>query len=90
MSLKVLADMYRLTEGRVLLVGVGGVESGQDAYDKIRAGASFVQLYSALVYDGPWLVHRVKRELAELLERDGFDSVAEAVGADCRVDVKGR
>jgi dihydroorotate dehydrogenase len=84
MSTQVLADMYRLTGGRIMLVGVGGVESGQDAYDKIRAGASFVQLYSALVYDGPWLVHHVKRELAALLERDGYDCVADAVGADHR------
>lgn len=84
MSTRVLADMYRLTGGKVMLVGVGGVESGQDAYDKIRAGASFVQLYSALVYDGPWLVYRVKQELTALLERDGYETVADAVGADHR------
>lgn len=82
MSTRVLADMYRLTGGQVMLVGVGGVESGQDAYDKIRAGAHFVQLYSALVFNGPWLVYRVKQELDALLERDGYDSPADAVGAD--------
>jgi dihydroorotate dehydrogenase len=74
--------MYRLTEGRLPLIGVGGVESGATAYAKIRAGASLVQLYSALVYEGPGLVGRIARELAALLRRDGFASLAEAVGAD--------
>lgn len=83
-STRVLADMYRLTEGRLPIVGVGGVSSGGDAYAKIRAGASLVQLYTALVYEGPGLVGRIKRELASLLKRDGFASVAAAVGADHR------
>jgi len=81
LSTKVLADFYRLTQGRLALIGVGGVSSGQDAYRKIRAGASAVQLYTALVYGGPGLIGRIKRELAGCLRRDGFGSVAEAVGA---------
>jgi dihydroorotate dehydrogenase len=81
-STELLAEMYRLTAGRLPLVGVGGVEDGATAYAKIRAGASLVQLYSALVYEGPGLIVRIKRELAELLRRDGFDHVAQAVGAD--------
>ena len=60
------------------------MSSGGDAYAKIRAGASLVQLYTALVYEGPGLVGRIKRELASLLQRDGFASVAAAVGADHR------
>ncbi len=80
----VLRDLYRLTEGRLPLVGVGGVASGADAYRKIRAGASLVQLYTALIYQGPALVMRIKTELARLLREDGFDSVAAAVGADHR------
>jgi len=83
-STECLRDMYRLTKGKLLLVGVGGVASGEDAYRKIRAGASLVQLYTALAFKGPGLVPRIKRELAELLERDGFASVEEAVGADHR------
>nr|WP_299559592.1 quinone-dependent dihydroorotate dehydrogenase [Enterovirga sp.] len=79
-----LADLYRLTRGAIPLVGCGGVASGADAYAKIRAGASLVQLYSALVYEGPGLPNRVRRELAALLRRDGFSSVGEAVGADHR------
>lgn len=80
LSTQVLADMYRLTEGRLPLIGCGGVSSGQGAYEKILAGASLVQLYTALVFQGPGMVPRIKRELAELLRRDGFSSVAEAVG----------
>jgi dihydroorotate dehydrogenase len=81
-STALLVEMYRLTEGRIPLVGVGGVASAADAYAKIRAGASLVQLYTALIFAGPALVHDIKRGLAELLRRDGFASVADAVGAD--------
>ncbi|HEY4471308.1 MAG TPA: quinone-dependent dihydroorotate dehydrogenase [Stellaceae bacterium] len=81
-STALLADMYRLTEGRVALIGVGGVGSAEDAYAKIRAGASLVQLYTALVFGGPALVGEIKTGLAALLRRDGFAAVAEAVGAD--------
>lgn len=83
-STRLLAEMYRLTQGRLPLVGVGGVASGSDAYAKIRAGASLVQLYSALVFEGPGLVQRIKRELAQCLRRDGFSSLSQAVGAASR------
>jgi dihydroorotate dehydrogenase len=81
-STALLAEMFRLTEGRVPLIGVGGVASAEDAYAKIRAGASLVQLYTALVFAGPGLLGRIKAGLAALLRRDGFASVTEAVGAD--------
>jgi dihydroorotate dehydrogenase len=81
-STRVLGEFYRLTAGRMPLIGVGGVASGADAYAKIRAGASLVQLYSALVFHGPALVRRIKDELALLLKRDGFASVTEAIGVD--------
>ncbi len=84
LSTQVLSDLYRLTEGRLPLVGVGGVASAADAYAKIRAGASLVQLYTALVYDGPGLIPRLARELADLIRRDGFAHISEAVGADHR------
>ena len=83
-STSVLREIYALTGGKLPIVGVGGVATGEDAYAKIRAGASLVQLYSAMVYAGPAVVHRIRRELAELLRRDGFRSVAEAVGVDHR------
>jgi dihydroorotate dehydrogenase len=81
-ALETLATIYRLTAGRLPIVGVGGVAGGADAYARIRAGASLVQLYTALVYHGPGLPSRIGRDLARLLRRDGFLSVARAVGAD--------
>jgi dihydroorotate dehydrogenase len=79
-STALLADMYRLTQGRLPLIGVGGITSAADAYAKIRAGASLVQLYTALIFAGPDLVNQIKTGLADLLRSDGFASIAEAVG----------
>ena len=79
-----LAKMYVATGGKIPIIGCGGVASGADAYAKIRAGASLVQMYSSLVFHGPELVLRVKRKLGAFLRADGFKSVAEAVGADHR------
>ena len=81
MALERLRDFRAATGGALPLIAAGGIASGADAYRRIRAGASLVQLYSALVYEGPGLVRRIARELAALLERDGFTHVAEAVGA---------
>jgi dihydroorotate dehydrogenase len=80
-STAVLARMYRLTDGRLPLVGVGGISSGADAYEKVRQGASLLQLYTAFVYEGPGLIARIKRELAAHLRADGFRRLAEAVGS---------
>jgi len=82
LSTGVLREVYRLTQGKLPLIGVGGIASAAEAYAKIRAGASLVQLYSALIYQGPFLARRINRELAALLRRDGFGNVGEAVGAD--------
>ncbi|KAK7068207.1 hypothetical protein SK128_005997, partial [Halocaridina rubra] len=64
------------------IIGVGGISTGQDAYEKIRAGASLIQLYTALIYHGPPLVKKITEDLEELLRKDGFSNVKEAVGAD--------
>jgi dihydroorotate dehydrogenase len=82
LSTRVLAETYRLTGGRLPLIGVGGIASAEDAYAKIRAGASLIQLYTALIYQGPRLVRDIRRGLPALLQRDGFATLAEAVGAD--------
>lgn len=82
LSTEILSRLYRLTDGKIPLVGVGGISTGEDAYAKIRAGASLVQLYSALVYHGPGLVRQIKEDLANCLKRDGYSSVDQAVGAD--------
>jgi len=79
---EMVRHVYRATEGRVPIVGVGGVFDGAGAYAKIRAGASLVQVYTGLIYRGPGIVRRITRELLALLERDGYRTIDEAVGAD--------
>ena len=81
-STRQLSRMYAMTRGQVPLVGVGGVFTAEDAYAKIRAGASLVQIYTALVYKGTGVVERIHAGLARLLERDGFAHVRDAVGKD--------
>lgn len=84
LATSVLQKTYRLAGGKIPLIGVGGVSDARTAYAKIRAGASLVQLYSALVYQGPDLAVRIARQLPSLLKADGYAHVSEAVGADCR------
>nr|WP_205912004.1 quinone-dependent dihydroorotate dehydrogenase [Rhodobacter sp. SGA-6-6] len=81
-STRVLARLSQLTEGKLPLIGVGGIFSAEEAYAKIRAGASAVQLYTAMVYQGLSLAARIAKGLDGLLARDGFATVAEAVGTD--------
>jgi dihydroorotate dehydrogenase len=76
-----LRQMRKRLPPNILLIGVGGISSGADAYEKIRAGASLVQLYTGLVYEGPGLVARIKRDLLACLARDGFATVTDAIGA---------
>lgn len=80
-STETLSAMYKLVGHRIPLIGVGGVSSGETAYAKICAGASLVQLYTALIYEGPGLVRRILRDLAALLEQDGFETISDAVGS---------
>jgi dihydroorotate dehydrogenase len=79
-----MRDFRRATGGALPLIGVGGIATADDAYARIRAGASLVQLYSALVYEGPALAHRINQGLALLLKRDGLANIADAVGVDVR------
>ena len=81
-STRMLKQMAIHTRRQIPLVGAGGISSAQDAYVKIRHGASLVQLYTALIYEGPWLVRRMTQDLSALLARDGFATIADAVGAD--------
>ncbi|MFZ1991563.1 MAG: quinone-dependent dihydroorotate dehydrogenase [Alphaproteobacteria bacterium] len=80
-STDMLAEVRRQAGNRLILIGVGGVGSARDAYEKILAGASLVQLYTGLVYQGPGLIRRIKHGLAELLKADGFATISAAVGA---------
>ena len=74
--------LYRTTEGRVPIIGVGGIDSAEAAYARVRAGASLVQVYTGLVYQGPGLVGAIHRGLVRLLDRDGIATLSDAVGLD--------
>lgn len=80
-STEVLRKFARKLFGKVDLIGVGGISSGADAYEKIKAGAHAVQLYSALVYKGPQLAYEINKDLVKRLEADGFGSISEAAGS---------
>lgn len=77
-----LHDFRKATGGALPLIGVGGIATAEHAWARIRAGASLVQLYSAMVYEGPGIARRIVRELEALMRRDGFGSIAEAVGSE--------
>ena len=82
LALQRLRDFRTASGGAIPLIGVGGIATAEDAWARIRAGASLVQLYSAMVYEGPGLARRINRGLVRLMDRDGFSSVAEAVGSE--------
>ena len=75
-----LKKMYSLTNGQITLIGVGGVSSGHECYEKIKAGASLVQLYTALVYQGPKIINKILKELDTLILIDGYKNVSDAIG----------
>jgi len=79
---KMLRRVYEMTKGEVLLIGVGGINSAESAYERIKAGASLVQVYTGLIYEGPALAKRINSGLVELLKHDGFDNISEAVGTE--------
>jgi len=81
---QVIGRIYQRARGRLEIIGVGGIFTAAHAYEKIRAGATAVQLYTGFIYEGPAVVARILRELRQRLERDGFGSVRDAVGADHR------
>ena len=74
--------LYERTEGSMVIIGVGGIRDGESAYRKIRAGASLLQVYTALIYQGPGVIQRIKQELVDRLKADGFNRIVDAVGAD--------
>lgn len=83
-STEVIRNFYRLTGGKLTIIGVGGVSNGKHAYEKIRAGASLVQIYTGFVYRGPETAHAVCRELLAYMRRDGLSNISRAIGADHR------
>jgi len=84
LSTETLRDFYKLTRGKIPLIGAGGISSAADAYVKIRAGATLVQLYTALIYRGFRVVREIEEGLLTLLKQDGFTHISEAVGVDAK------
>lgn len=79
-SNKILKKMYNLTNGQIILIGVGGISSGSDCYEKIKSGASLIQLYSALTFSGPSLISKIKKELVDLIKTDGYNNISDLIG----------
>ncbi|MCR8643906.1 quinone-dependent dihydroorotate dehydrogenase [Paenibacillus sp. N1-5-1-14] len=80
-STEVIRKIYELTEGKLPIIGSGGVFNAQDAYDKIKAGASLVEIYTSLIYEGPGVVKKINEGLRELLKQDGYTHISQAIGA---------
>jgi Dihydroorotate dehydrogenase len=76
----ILKKMYSLTNGQIPLIGVGGISNGHECYEKIKAGASLVQLYTSLVFQGPKLIDNIIRELNGLILTDGYKNISEVIG----------
>ncbi|CAJ1330226.1 unnamed protein product, partial [Effrenium voratum] len=83
-SLAAIKAAYVATGGRLPIIGVGGTDSAEAAYEKIRAGASLVEVYTGLVYKGPGLLQDVHAGLRRFMERDGFDDISEVIGIDAK------
>ena len=83
-SFKLFKEIAKDFYGKTTLISVGGISDGDEAYKRIKAGASLIQVYSALIFEGPYLVRKINDRLLELLKKDGFNTISEAVGADLK------
>lgn len=81
-STEIIRHIYASTQGKIVIIGVGGIFNGDDAYEKIKAGASLVQIYTGFIYEGPAVCKKIHQRLIELVKRDGFKNIAEAVGKE--------
>jgi dihydroorotate dehydrogenase len=82
LALETLRKFRSASGGEIPLIGVGGISTAEDAWERMRAGASLVQLYSAMVYDGPGIARRIAEGLADRLEHEGFSNISEIVGTE--------
>ena len=80
-STDVIRHVYRRTKGKVTIIGVGGIFSAKDAYEKITSGASLLHMITTMIFDGPQNINEINRGLVKLLKKDGFNSIGEAVGS---------
>lgn len=79
----IIKEFYKIIEKKIPIIGVGGVFDGKSALDKIKSGASLIQLYTSMVYEGPYVANKINKELKLLLETEGFENLKDAVGKDC-------
>ena len=86
-STRMIAELYELTGGRIPLIGVGGIFTAEDAWGKITAGASLVQLYTGFIYEGPRIAQRICKDLSKILAREGFPNLHAAVGSRVKKSV---
>ena len=87
-STEQLKNVYEYTKGKIPLIGVGGIDSSEKAYEKIKNGASLVQLYTGMIYQGPGLINEINKGISKLLKKDGFSNISEAIGVNTEVKVK--
>ena len=80
MSTQLIKKFYKETKGKIQIIGVGGVDSGHSAFEKICAGANVVQLYTGMVFKGPGIVKEIKKDLVSILKKEKFKNISEAVG----------
>ena len=76
----IIKNFYKSNKGKVPIIGVGGIDSGQSAFEKIAAGATLIQLYTGMVYKGPSIVKNIKKELIEILKKEKIKNIQEAIG----------
>ena len=79
-STNLIKKFYKDTKGKIKIIGVGGVDSGQSAFEKIAAGADAVQLYTGMIYKGPGIVKDIKKELISILKKENFENISQAIG----------
>lgn len=87
LSTRCIANMYNLTDAQIPIIGVGGIFGGADAFAKLKAGASLLQIYTSFAYHGPPVIGRIKRELAELMQANGHQNINEVVGKEAKTIV---
>ena len=82
LSNKVTLRFYELTNGKLPIIGAGGIETGQDALERIKSGASLIQIYTSMVYEGPIIVNKIRRELVEEMSKQSYKNISEAIGVN--------
>jgi len=82
LSNKATYRFYELTNGKLPIIGAGGIETGQDALERIKSGASLIQIYTSMVYEGPIIVNKIRRELVEEMSKQGYKNISEAIGVN--------